>query len=401
MRHAEFVKTWRRSGIFAAVTIAALIIVALLDAQSWAQLATYDDQLNYYDPGIPNAGLPIGYSSASVSIGALDPPVSPTTGFGGGYVSGFRDYVLFTDNLNSNGIPGGVVVLSDGPDGSPQVTAVITDFDDLHTFNIGFDQVGVAQQNGRKSFDVGGVYWIYEDGGVRPDPDETAAKQTEAAVRALPIEPPSIRRGTGSRTILVPASQRSRIVPEYSKYAFGHQGTGVGIAYGYYEFGMFDRFRFDAEGGILGRSYSDTIASNWVTGPHLGFVGHKSFGPISLYGHALGIFGVNDGDVQQNNGMGEQLVPGALNRPLYARPAYSEHRAAIDGISPTGVLWAEASLQMTQHTSVKFAWTAAYVNNVLLAEDRVRYNLPDMGLVDVGEQDTFQQFFVCGIEMVR
>jgi hypothetical protein len=130
-------------------------------------------------------------------------------------------------------------------------------------------------------------------------------------------------------------------------------------------------------------------------------VAHKSFGPINFYGHALGVAGLNDGDMQQSNGIGAELVPGANNRLLYAQPTYSTHRQSIDGVSPTGVLWAEAGLQITERSSLKFAWTATYVNDILMSQNRVRYYLPDMGFQDPGEQDFFQQFFFCGFEVLR
>jgi hypothetical protein len=396
--------------------VAAFVSVGLLVAQCWAQRATYDEQVNYFDPGLQSVGSSMGYSELSTVVGGLGPSTAASSAPAGNmtvYVGNYGSYssgqpslsdeinfVRISNDIDSNGISGGAIVVTTGPDGQPSFTTV-TDFADLHSFDIGFDQANLTRRSGRKSYDAGGVYWIYEDGSVRPDPDLKAAEQTTRAIAMLEVDPPTVRRGTGSRAIIVPISPRPQMVPQYSKYAVGHRGTGVGITYGYYEFGMFDRFRFDAEGGILGRTYSDTEANNWVTGPQLGMVAHRAIGPLNFYGHALGIVGLNDGELQQNNGIGAELVPGALNRLLYAQPSYSQHRVAIADASPTGVLWAEASVQITPQTSFKFAWTAIYVNNILRAEDRVRYFLPDMGFRDVGEQDFMQQFFVCGIEVVR
>jgi hypothetical protein len=403
------------------------VIGALLPAESRAQPATYDAQLSYYDSGAPVAASAqsfVGadtYFSPSHTFGfADDLNVAPIAGFNGigsygpmvyvgnyggelderGPSSESQSFYRITDDINSNGVQGSLIYVTMGPDDTTQIST-LTDFGDLHTFNIAFDQVSVARQSNARAFDAGWVYWVYEEGGVRPDPNRVAAEQTVRAVNDRPLESAGVRRGTGSRTVFVSMTPRSRAVPEYSKLANGHRGAGIALASGYQEFAFFDRFRFDADGGILGRTYSDTRANNWVTGPYTGLVAHTSFGPLTLYGHALGIMGMNDGDLEQDNGIGAELVPGATNRLLYAQPTRSQNRDTVDDVSPTGVLWAEAGLQLTEQASLKFAWSAIYVNNILMAEDRVRYYLPDMGFRDPGEQDYVQQLFFCGIEWVR
>jgi hypothetical protein len=397
-----------------------LLIVLLTPDDARTQQATYEDQAVYYDEGLVESGLlpipivvpTLGHSGSQAYFDNYAPSSTATGAhfvYTGNYGATYEPAVLSNDSSNyfrltgdrsGSGVSGAVVVVQNGPNGE-SVVSLLTDFDDLHTFNIAFDQVSVAKQTGMRAYDAGGVYWIYEEGGVRPDPNAVAARQTEIAVSQLQIDSPKIRRGTGSRTVAVSLPTRSSMVPQYSKYALGRRGTGVGLTYGYQEYGLIDRYRFDADGGILGRTYSETWAKNWLTGPQAGVVAYKTIGPLRFYGHALAIAAMNDGDLLQNNGIGSELVPGALNRLLYAQPTHSENRDAFDELAPTGVLWAEAGLQITERTSLKFAWSAVYVDNVLLAEDRVRYFLPDMGLRDPGNQHYLQQFVFCGIEMVR
>jgi hypothetical protein len=65
------------------------------------------------------------------------------------------------------------------------------------------------------------------------------------------------------------------------------------------------------------------------------------------------------------------------------------------------VFWAEAGLQLTKHSALKFAWSALLLDNVFLSDNRTKYFLPDMGLVDPGNQHLMLQYFICGIEVVR
>ncbi|MGD9635659.1 MAG: hypothetical protein AB7G28_18310 [Pirellulales bacterium] len=408
MRHRSLVTPRGYQDSFA--ILCALVAAAISATTTYAQRATYDQQLSYYDPAIPYAFTPNsnssygGYSiNSEPAYGTSAMSSMAYVGNYGGNAVETSDTVSFfriSDDSANSGVPGSIVIVQNGPDGAEHFST-LTDFGDLHTFNIAFNEVSVAQQSGARAFDAGGVVWLYEEGGVRPDPDEVAAERTEIAVKNRPLEPTSVRRGTGSKVIAIRAAEPFQLRPAYSKFAAGHRRAGIGLLYGYHEFGLFNQFSFLAEGGILGRTYSDTRSNNWVTGPFSGLVAHRSFGPINFYGHALGVLGLNDGDIQQTNGIGTELIPGALNRLLYAQPTYSSHRESIDGVSPTGVLWAEVGLQITERSSLKFAWTATYVNDILMSQDRVRYYLPDMGFRDPGEQDFLQQFFYCGVEMVR
>ena len=379
-------------------------------ASALAQSFTYADQVAYYETSSARIQIetPAGYEPGvrddlnSSYLPDLLGPVSYSGSYGGvseipGMENESINFVRLTDDIGADGIAGAIVIV----DPVSGLLTTMTDFDDLHTFNIAFDQVGVARQYGLREFDTGGVYWVRENGSVRPDPDQVTARRAEAAVSNLPIDSPKVRRGTGSRTVFVRAPRRSQIVPQYSKFAADRRGSGIGMTYGYCECALYDRFRFDAEGGILGRTFSDTRANSIVTGPQVGIVGFDTFGPLTIYAHSLFVIGANDGDLRQNNGIGAELVPGATNRLLYAQPTYSEHQAAFAQVSPAAVYWAEASLQITEQTSFKVAVSTVFVNNVLLAEERVRFYLPDMGFRDPGDQNYAQQTFYCGIEMIR
>ena len=105
--------------------------------------------------------------------------------------------------------------------------------------------------------------------------------------------------------------------------------------------------------------------------------------------------------MQQVNEVGAEMTPGVLNRPLYGQPTNSENLFAFDRVSPTGVVWAEAGLQITEQTLLRFAWSATYATNIVLAQDRTEYRLPDFGFRDPGNQHYVQQLFYCGVEMVR
>jgi len=47
------------------------------------------------------------------------------------------------------------------------------------------------------------------------------------------------------------------------------------------------------------------------------------------------------------------------------------------------------------------AWSALLLDNIFLSDNRTNFFLPSMGLVDPGNQNLFEQYVICGIEVVR
>ena len=275
----------------------------------------------------------------------------------------------------------------------------LTDFDDLHSLNVPFGSLTLAQRRGLRSLDVAAVHWFGDNEAESAETgDGRATSQAAAALWYF-----SRRVDNGYDTIhsqrAAAAPPRSLVVPQFTRFAQDHRQDGVGFVYGYRELGVWDQSGFNTDGVL--RMRSTTITENWVTGPQLGVAAFKRYGPLSFYAHGLVVAGLNDGTVQQSNRIGEELVPGALNRPLYANPVDSEYAESHDDLVPTSLFWAETGLQLTENTSVKLAWSALFVDNILFADDRTRYFLPDMGLRDPGNQSLFYQTFFCGVEMVR
>ena len=256
-------------------------------------LSGFRDYLNYL------SGASIGTQTGSVAyVGNYGGTVD--AGVGSNSINFFR----LTDDINGNGIPGAIVVIDPV---TGQLTTM-TDFDDLHTFNISFNQVAVQTHRNLRSFDVGAVYWLYEEVSEVDDADARAALET---VRNLDHLDRSPKEGFGPlnnpRIVVVPP--RLPVGPQFTRFAANRRTGGLGFVYGFREVALWDRFRFDATGGILGETYSRTNTENSNRGPQIGIVAFKQFGPLSLYAHGLLVEGWNDGNIEQNNGIGAELTP--------------------------------------------------------------------------------------------
>jgi len=255
-------------------------------------------------------------------------------------------FFRLTDDINENGIPGAIVVITVLPDGSLALTT-LTDFGDLHTFNIAFDQVVVrtrAKMNGVEAM------WTHE--------------LTNRHYQA--------------------------------KHQNNHIELGVGARYVQFE----DYFSFLANGGIMGQTFSNTWLDNDIVGPQVRAKWVNQRQRWRLSGTTSFVFGYNTQNWNQENGIGTELVPGAVNRLLYAQPTYSTHGLQKRDFSPIGELRLEAAYYLTQALALKAGYTGMYVGNIRRAATSVKYYLPDMGFRDSGTQDLISNGFDLGIDFV-
>lgn len=254
------------------------------------------------------------------------------------------DFFRLADDLDEDGIFGaGFIVDVDG-----NVVLLFTDFDDLHKFDIFFDSVNV-----RSTTQVNGVetMWTHQ------------------------------------------------LTNQH--YMAKHKNNQLTMAYGARFLRLEDDFRVDAEGSILGRSFWDTSFTNNIVGPQVAMQWVNQRQRWRLQTDARFMFGYNVANWEQTGLMGEELIPGAINRPLYARPTAFAHGLRVEDFSPVGELRVKASYHFTSAFALNFGYTGSVVSNIRRAAPSVRYALPDMGYVDAGGQTMLANGFDLGIEFVH
>jgi hypothetical protein len=253
------------------------------------------------------------------------------------------DFFRITDDINENGFFGVGFVLD--PDGN--VILVFTDFGDLHEFNIFFDNVTI-----RSTTETDGVELMW----------------------------------THNLT--------------NNHYMAKHQNNRLTLSGGARFLRLYDQFRVDAEGSILGRSFWDTSFTNQIVGPQVGLRWENQRQRWRLSADTRFMFGYNVADWDQNGLMGEELIPGAINRPLYARPTAFADGLQENEFSPVAELRVQASYHVWKGAALKAGYTGSYVGNIRRAAPSVRYALPDMGYVDTGGEDFLINGFDLGVEFI-
>lgn len=253
-------------------------------------------------------------------------------------------FFRLADDLDEDGVFGAGFIL----DADGNIVLLFTDFDDLHKFDIFFDSVNI-----RTVTQMDGVEAMWTHDLTNQD------------------------------------------------YMAKNQNNRLTLAYGARFLRLYDDFRVDAEGSILGRSYWDTSFQNNIVGPQVALQWTNERQRWRIQSDARFMFGYNIANWNQVGLMGEELIPGALNRPLYARPTAFSHGLREEEFAPVGELRVKASYHFTRSFALNFGYTGSVIGNIRRAAPSVRYALPDMGFVDAGSQTMLSNGFDLGVEFIR
>ncbi|MEO2049601.1 MAG: BBP7 family outer membrane beta-barrel protein [Pirellulales bacterium] len=256
-----------------------------------------------------------------------------------------------TDDLDGDTLPGFFVtgIDTDGDGTIDVITGTGVDYDDLHLYNVRFDSVFVKN--------------VTETQGVE------IMKTYDLSNRHLPVK---------------------------------DQNQRIQIAGGVRFLSLRDQFYFEGRGDVLGRTYADTRAQNQIVGPQLRARWSKQLRSrwfMNLDGRFM--FGYNIQNQKQDGAVGEDLVPGGLNSLVNAQPNAFAYSRTKNSFSPVAEFRAEGGYQLTSAIALKLGYTATYIDNITRASQTVRWYLPDMGLLEGGNQGIFINGVNFGLELIH
>lgn len=248
------------------------------------------------------------------------------------------------DNIDGDDIPG-IVIITDDDD---NVIGIMADYDDLHEFNVRFETLITSN--------------VTQTSGVEIMRTHTLSNRHKMAQ---------------------------------------HQNHHLEIGYGVRFFRLRDVFVFDGRGDWIGRSWAHTKVDNQIVGPQLRGKWAQQHGRWGLNVDGRFVFGYNIQDFGQEGIMGETLVPGGLNSPLFFQPTAFAYGKQENHFSPMAELRVESTYQLTSSITFRAGYSATFVDNLTRASSSVNYRLPDMGFVDEsGEQTIFMNGVDLGFEVV-
>lgn len=177
-----------------------------------------------------------------------------------------------------------------------------------------------------------------------------------------------------------------------------HQNQHLEVGYGARLMKFDDFFLIDGNVDFMGRTFIQTEAENQIVGPQfrLKWAIQKQKLNLSLDGRCM--LGYNIGDLSQLYGIGQNLQPGALNRPLLFSPTYGNNGRQEENFSPVVEFRADVKYQVTRSIAVKLGYTAIFIDNITRASQLTDYVLPNPGLLSGGKQDVFVNGLNVGVE---
>jgi Putative beta barrel porin-7 (BBP7) len=280
----------------------------------------------------------------------------------------------------------------------------LIDFGDLRTFNIGFERLTVGDSFGLQTVDLCGVYWL-TGGDKRPAASSGLFTPSRESVRSTQeFEITSIEAGDASQ--LENSSPVADDSPPPSALVSGlrAQSSGIAFVYGLRSYARRDSAGLDATGSILKTSLR-TTADNEVFAPQAGLAWLITLGNWSFQAQGTALAGYNDGVVEQHTRTRVELIPGALNRPLFAQPVATDQLESHPDFSPGAEIRAETRYSITDALSLHLAWSGLFFENMLMPNKipdlRTTFFSPDFILEDANNQRLFTQDLYCGIEYLR
>ncbi len=244
------------------------------------------------------------------------------------------------DDINGNALPVffffGVDADASGDIGDDEVTGNGVDFGDLHEFNIRFDTLEI-----RNTTKIQGIELM---------------KTHTLSNKHLPAS-----RG----------------------------GNQWELAYGVRFMRLQDDFSFQGNGDVLGLTQVSTSTENQIVGPQIRAKWSSQRGRWNTSFDGRFVFGYNVQDLSQVGDIGQDLVPGAVNKLLGGQPTSFSYGRQANDFSPLVEFRADASYQLTRSIAVNLGYTAIFVDNITRASQVVQYSLPNMGILQAGQQDIF------------
>lgn len=294
-----------------------------------------------------------------------------------GYLLGIRDYQVQTinganfvvgqnpvsngpggtadgqgDDIDGDALPVffffGVDANGDGTLDDDEVTGNGVDFDDLHLFNLTFDQVAI-----RNTTETQGIELMK-----------------------------TIRLGNSHRLTK-------------------HKHENIHIGYGVRFLRLRDEFSFNGTSPLIGTMQYTTGAENQLVGPQIRAQWKSQQGRWgwNIDGRCLLAYNIIDSDQVGSFGLDNTdalgvvvnpgLAPGALNRPLIAQPNGFAYGRQDNEFSPTVEVRAELSYQITGSIAARLGYTGLFIDNISRGAAITNYSLPDFGFLEGGQQDIF------------
>jgi hypothetical protein len=308
-----------------------------------------------------------------------------------GLKSPFGDvYVAFN---YAPGLMHGFVDIMRGVSTDPQGRILPTDEDgDGILDGDGFaDDLDEDGQFGPDGFDAEDPVYVPETGFfVNEIPDYDDLVELPTSFRTL-----SVRNATETNGVEL---MRMHVLSN-RRFMKKYQNNHLELYYGARFFQFNDEFIVQGEGGVLGRSIWDTEIGNNIVGPQVMLRWARDKGRLSTIVQGRFMAGYNITNWRQTGAIGEDLIPGDHNHPLYLQPKSFQYGRQDNDFAPLAELRLEGKYRISKSVAINAGYSAIFIDGLRRASTHIDYTLPNMGFVVGDTEHAFINGLNAGIEI--
>lgn len=179
-----------------------------------------------------------------------------------------------------------------------------------------------------------------------------------------------------------------------------HQNMQASVAFGVRYLRLQDEFYWEGRGGFTGLTFAQNEAQNSIFGPQIRGKWSTQRGRWGFDLDGRFLFGFNVQDQDQYGAVAQDFAPGALNRSATGQPNAVRHGRHKESFSPLVEFRAETSYQLTSSIAARLGYTATFIDNITRASQQQRWFLPDLGILEGGNQEIFINGVNFGFDVV-
>lgn len=280
------------------------------------------------------------------------------------------------DDLDGNGQAGYIRILADldgdGLIGSNEVVGLVSNFSDLHTFNVSFDHLTLEDERHFTSLEFAKQHVFFAAGGENlPTTGWRFEAYHDDWHASLGDEVRGLWRATPDAFESISWDPLRKVIQETRFSLFGTAGLR-GIHHD-------NDFYFLGTGSILGRTEVEQTIDHYAFGPQLGFGVVAEASMFRFEAVALGLVGYGRVENEQRGIFGEEAIPGALNRSATARTSRLAIESDEEHVAWHGETRVTGSCQLTQRLRFDATWRWFVTGPAYDALGSVAWNAPDFG----------------------
>jgi hypothetical protein len=275
-----------------------------------------------------------------------------------------------------------------------EVIGIVHNFGDLHTYDVGFDEIAIKTERDFTSLELMKQHVLFGDATTN---QATTGWRFEAFRNDWSAALGDEVRGQWA----VRPERREAIRWTPLRELAEQSRCSVYSTAGLRGLWLEDRFAFDGRDSILGHTWVDQNQDQLVIGPQLGLGAVAEASMFRLEFVTLGLVGYGRVESQQHSFFGANPTPGVLNGSAAPQAISSQYRSNEEHVAWHGETRLTASCQLTQQLRFDATWRWFVSGPIDDAAGSIVWNAPACGMQPTDGDAAYGNDWFLGLTYTR